>query len=156
MPPRSPIRRTRKGDFAFHLSDRERSVLRSLPNELRELLGTDDPGLRRLFPPAYPEDPARQAEYEHLVRDDLLVQHVEAAEVMAATVDAERLTREQLESWLGALNDLRLVLGTRLDVTEDMYETGMPVSDPRAQSFALYQYLTWLQEMTVASLASER
>jgi hypothetical protein len=75
---------------------------------------------------------------------------------MAATVDAERLTREQLESWLGALNDLRLVLGTRLEVTEDMYETGMPAGDPRAQPFALYQYLTWLQEMTVASLAAER
>jgi hypothetical protein len=152
MPLRSPIRRTRSGDFTLHLSDRERSVLRSLPDELRELLATDDPGLRRLFPPAYPEDPAMQADYDHLVREDLLARRIEGAEVMAATIDAGRLTREQLESWLGALNDLRLVLGTRLDVTEDMYEAEMPVDDPRARSFGLYQYLTWLQEMAVASL----
>jgi hypothetical protein len=156
MPLRSPIRRTRRGDFTLHLSGRERSVLRSLPAELRELMGTDDPGLRRLFPPAYPQDPERQADYEHLVRDDLLAQRIEAAEVMAATIDAERLTRQQLESWLGALNDLRLVLGTRLGVTEDMYEAGFPSGDPRAQSFGLYQYLTWLQEMTVASLEEGR
>ena len=155
LPLRSPIRRTRRGDFTLHLSDRERSALRSLPDELRRLLGTGDPGLRRLFPPAYPEDPPRQAEYDHLVREDLLAQHLEAAEVMAATIDAERLTRDQLEAWLGALNDFRLVLGTRLDVTEDMYETGMSMDDPRAQSFGLYQYLTWLQEMTVDSLAAE-
>jgi hypothetical protein len=156
MPLRSPIRPTRKGDFELRLSSRERAVLRSLPSELRGLLATNDPALRRLFPPAYPEDPASQAEYEHLVRDDLMEQRLEAAGVMAATVDADRLTREQLESWLGALNDLRLVLGTRLDVTEDMYETEVPTDDPRAHALELYLYLTWLQEMTVASLGSSQ
>ena len=44
---------------------------------------------------------------------------------MEASIDADRLTEDQLLSWLGVLNDLRLVLGTRLEITE---ETPRPIS----------------------------
>jgi hypothetical protein len=48
-----------------------------------------------------------------------------------------------------ALNQLRLVLGTRLDVTEDVYETVIDPLDPDASDLAVYLYLTWLQEQFV-------
>jgi Domain of unknown function (DUF2017) len=137
------------------LTDEEREVLRALPRQLREILDTDDPSLRRLHPPAYQDDPEREAEYRRLVRDDLLQQRLQALEVMEATIDAKTLDQDQMTAWLGAINDLRLVLGTRLDVTEEMYEEGVPPEDPRAPTFALYQYLGWLEEQVVAALAGD-
>jgi Domain of unknown function (DUF2017) len=148
------VHRTRGGRFRLRLTDEEREVLRSLPGQLREILNTDDPALRRLHPPAYQDDPEREAEYRRLVRDDLLRQRLQALDVMEATIDASTLDQEQMTAWLAAINDLRLVLGTRLDVTEEIYEEGIPPEDPRAATFALYQYLGWLEEQVVAALAA--
>jgi uncharacterized protein DUF2017 len=150
--PRGRIRRTRRGDFQVRLPSGEREILRSLPGQLRGLLDANDPATERLFPPAYGDDRDRSAEYDRLVREDLVQGRLTSIEVMEATIEADRLSEEQLVAWLGALNDLRLVLGTRLDVTEDMDE--VPLSDPRAQAFALYHYLTWLEEQVVESLAA--
>jgi hypothetical protein len=149
------VSRARGGRFRLRLAAQERELLRSLPGQLREVLGTEDPSLRRLHPPAYPDEPDREREYRRLVQDDLLRQRLAALEVMEGTIDARTLDREQVEAWLGALNDLRLVLGTRLDVTEEMYEEGLPDRDPRAPAFAIYQYLGWLQEQVVVALARE-
>jgi Domain of unknown function (DUF2017) len=148
------VHRTRGGRFRLRLTDEEREVLRTLPGQLREILDTDDPSLRRLHPPAYQDDPEREAEYRRLVRDDLLRQRLQALDVMEATIDASTLDQEQMTAWLAAINDLRLVLGTRLDVTEEIYEEGIPPEDPRAATFALYQYLGWLEEQVVAALAA--
>jgi hypothetical protein len=149
----SRIERTRRGDFRLRLPPEERALLRSLPGQIEALLDSDDPSVRRLFPPGYADDPELEAEYRRLVRGDLLAQKREALRTVEETVDAERLSEEQLTEWLGALNDLRLVLGTRLDVTEDMYEEGFPEKDPRAPAFAVYGYLGWLEEQVVESLA---
>jgi len=143
-----PVKRTRSGRFQLHLSAEERNVLRGLPAELKELLGsgTDEPSLKRLFPPAYPDDPALEAEYERLVRDDLIAARKAALDTMAATVDATELDETQMSGWLSAINDLRLVLGTQLDVSED---------DPGGDTALdrLYHYLGYLEEMVVEALA---
>lgn len=149
------IERTRTGRYRLRLSRRERDVLRALLDQLRDALATDDPALRRLTPPAYREDPDREAEYRHMVRGDLLRQRRESLAVMEATIDAESLDQDQLDAWLGALNDLRLVLGTRLEVTEDLYEDGFPDGDPRAPAFELYRYLGWLEEQVVEAAAAD-
>src|SRR5207245_2457313 len=65
------VKRTRGGEFLLKLPPVERDVLRSLPAQLRQLLGTDDPALERLFPPAYRDDPLAQADYEEMVHGDL-------------------------------------------------------------------------------------
>lgn len=147
------IKRTRKGDFQLRLPIEERDLLRSLPGQLRDLLGTDDPSLHRLFPPAYQDDAEHEDEYRRLMGDDLEEHHRQALTVMEETIDAERLDEDQLTGWMAALNQLRLVLGTRLDVTEEMYEHEMDPGDSRAPAFALYSYLGWLQEQAVAALA---
>jgi hypothetical protein len=151
------IRRTRRGDFQVRLSPQEREILSTLPGQLRELVEADpavDPSLKRLHPPGHPDDERLEAEYRSLVGDDLTHQRREALEVMEATVAADRLDEDQLSAWVSVLNDLRLVLGTRLDVTEDMYERGFPEGDPRAEAFALYAYLGYLQEEAVRALAA--
>jgi len=148
------VKRTRKGEYQLRLPAEERDLLRGLPGQLRELIGTDDPSLRRLFPPAYKDDPALEAEYRHYMADDLVASHQAALDVMEETIDAEQVSEDQLVGWLSALNDLRLVLGTRLDVTEDMYEREMDPDEPRAPAFAVYSYLGWLQEQVVDALSS--
>lgn len=150
---RRRIKRNRSGGFNLRLPPEERDILRTLPHQLRELLATDDPSLRRLFPPAYIGDPEKEADYRRLMADDLIEGRKAALDIVEATVDAEVLDEEQLTAWMGAINDLRLVLGTRLDVSEDMDIEAMDEDDPRLPAFALYGYLGWLQEQVVAALA---
>jgi len=147
------IKRTRRGEYLLRLPEGEREVLRSLPAQLRQLLSTDDASLRRLFPPAHADDPLANAEYTSLVRDDLMAERLARLEMMETTIDAARLDEQQLLAWLGVLNDLRLVLGTRLDVTEDMYEEEMPGDESRAPAFELFRYLGFVEEQIVEALA---
>ena len=145
------VRRTRRGDFQLRLEREERDVLRVLLAELRDLLGADDPALRRLFPPGYADDPELARQYRELVHSDLWSQRLAAVSVVEETLEADRLDDEQIAAWLSVLNDLRLVLGTRLDVTEDMED--LPDDDPRAPAFAVYRFLTWLEWQVVEVLA---
>jgi len=62
----------------------------------------------------------------------------------------ERLDEEQLLAWMGSLNDLRLVLGTRLDVSEDM--TGPDPGHPEAALLEIYHYLGFLLEEVLVAL----
>ncbi|MDQ1395852.1 MAG: hypothetical protein QOG64_1111 [Acidimicrobiaceae bacterium] len=150
---RKRVKRTRGGRFLIRIPVEERDVLRHLPGQLQELLATDDPSLRRLFPPAYLDDEEKEAEYQGLMREDLLARHQAALAILAETIDADEVDEEQLTAWMAALNELRLVLGTRLDVTED-FEDGLDPDDPLAPAFGLYIYLGWLQEQVVAALAN--
>jgi hypothetical protein len=147
------IESTGDGSFALRLPEDERALLRVLPVELRTLLEArpDDPGLRRLFPPAY-DDEQEEAAYRELMGSELLDGRRRALDVLAETAKAERLTGEQALAWLTALNDLRLVLGTRLDVSD---ESLLEVAEDDPRALALYAYLSWLQEQLVEALSSE-
>ena len=63
------------------------------------------------------------------------------------------MDEDELAAWLGVINDLRLVLGTRLEVTEEMNERGLPRDDPRSEAFDVYRYLTWFQWQLVEAMA---
>ena len=150
------VKRVRGGRFALRISGAERDVLRSLPAQLRQLMTGQDaganPDLRRLFPTAYPDDPEKAADYDAMVRDDLVAQRLAAIDVMERTIDSDRLSEEELLAWLSSINDLRLVLGTSLDVAEDLSELDVPPDDPRAESLAVYAYLSILEEDAVSAL----
>jgi uncharacterized protein DUF2017 len=145
--------RGRGGEIELRLSRDERTLLASLAAELRAQLDGDthDPSLRRLFPPAYDDDADEQA-YRELAGDSLLDGRRAALELMAETVDSDRLSAEDADAWLRALNDLRLVLGTRLDVQEDTFASDLRPDDPDAPALAVYGWLSWQQEQLVAAL----
>jgi len=154
------VKRSRRGDFTLKIPAAERELLRALPAQLRELLteggGADDTALRRLFPPATLDDEAINAEYAHLMHDDLLAERLRAIDTMERTLDADRLIEEDLLEWLAAINDLRLVLGVRLDVTEETTAADfaqLPDDDPRVQAYVTYSYLTFLEDHIVGALA---
>lgn len=143
---RRPVKRVRSGRYQLRLTAPERDLLRSLPEQLKELLEEDDPALRRLFPPAYIDDPEGEAEYRRLMGEDLLAGRRAALDIMSATIDAEDLDEGQLNAWLSAINDLRLVLGTQLDVREDEVRLDTPVHE-------LYHYLSYLEDGVVTELS---
>ena len=149
-----PVRRTRSGQYELRLSAAERELLRGLVSRMREVFAEeDDPVLERLFPVAYPEDEERQTEYRLLAQGELLDSHLAALATFEETVDADRLDEEKLLGWMRALNEVRLVLGVRLDVTEEGDERPASEDDPRAAAFAIYDYLTWLQGEIVDALS---
>ena len=140
---RPPIQRTPAGDFRLAIGRRERALLRALPAELERQLGEepDAPELRRLFPPAHAGDEEAEAGYRRLMGDELLEGRRTALRAFAASLDRDVLTEDDLDVWLRALNDLRLVLGTRLDVTEEDLTEPLDPRDPRAGAVS-YTHLT--------------
>jgi hypothetical protein len=141
------------GSVELRLSQQEQLLVAGLVEELRAMLKGEpgDESLRRLFPPAYEEAGDEQA-YRELAGDDLLRGRLEALAVVERTVGQKRLTADEADAWLRALNDLRLVLGTRLDVQEDTVLDDLRADDPRAPALAVYGFLSWLQEQLVAAL----
>jgi Domain of unknown function (DUF2017) len=124
----------------------------------------DDPVLERLFPRAYlePEDVDRDAEYQRLVREDLLAAKLANLDVVTSTLDRGTvslrrwtvdLSEDEAAAWLGALNDLRLALGVRLGITED-FDGDIDPADPQAPALNVLSYLGWLEENLVDALSS--
>jgi hypothetical protein len=155
--PRPRIRRGRGGNLRLRLPDDERELIELLCEELRARVEDepDHPDLRRLFPPAHADDPEAEAAYRSLVGSQLDAGRERAVATVQATLGSDTLTVEEAESWLTVLNDLRLVIGTRLDVTEEMSFDLAP-DDPRAAELAVYAYLSWLQEQLVEALMPRR
>ena len=143
----------RKGDrVRVNLEVHERLLLGELLDELESLLDDpDDPELRRLFPPAY-SDRVDDEQYRSLVHDQLVSGRSKALATVRETLAGEMLDLEQADQWLRALNDMRLVLGTRWDVTEQLDYGELDLNEPRGRELAVYGYLSWLQEQLVEAL----
>jgi Domain of unknown function (DUF2017) len=141
----------RQGKYLLRLDERERELIRQLLGELRGLLalGPEDPRVRRLYPAAYADDPELEDEYRTLTHDELRSGRLASVDDVEASVDAEMLSAEQLTAWMQAVNSLRLILGTMLDITEDDQELHFDPSDPDARTQALYGYLGGLLDEIV-------
>ncbi|KAB1986810.1 DUF2017 domain-containing protein [Streptomyces triticiradicis] len=137
-----------------------------------------DPALKRLFPDAYggpgveadtpeqaEEQRAHSAEFRRFTENDLRAGKRENALAVIRSLDALtpggdggavlELTAGQSEQWLRALNDLRLAIGSRLDVVDEedtdlLYR--LPDEDPRKPMVMAYLWLGGLQETLVATL----
>jgi Domain of unknown function (DUF2017) len=145
------IHRAADGELRLRLPKEERLVLRGVAARTRARLRDDDPALRRLFPPAY-DDAELESEYRDLTRGQLTSGREQALELLEATVDNADLSPEEADAWLRALNDVRLVLGTELDVTEDLDWDALDPDDARLPELSLYAYVSWIQEQLVEAL----
>jgi hypothetical protein len=150
----APIRRRRDGRYAVKLDPGVRALLVTMSEQLAPVLGPDEPMTRRLFPPAYPgrTEESAESKYRALVDNALVNHHRQAFAVVAATADADTLTEPELNAWLSAVGSMRLVLGTRLDVSEDMAPPDP--EDPTAPEYALYELLGQLQYLLIEALAA--
>ena len=146
----------RKGDrFTVRLRKSQRELLLELCQQSRTLLEhedpSSDPAVARLFPAAYQDDPLRNLEYETNLGGAPKTGKLDALDMMERTLDAKELSEDELLSWMGVVNDLRLVLGTRIDVTEESTDEEFPKTSPHHDAWQVYQFLGWLlQEMLSA------
>jgi hypothetical protein len=163
--------RRRDGSVEARLSTGEQQLLVSMAQQLRERIthagegGGDpsrggDPGLRRLFPPAYEDDAEAQAEYAGLTSGDLREGKLRAIDAVVRAFEGGKarkhsLDLEEAEQLLAVLNDARLTLGTELDVTEEL-DVPAGMSEREAARFHIYAYLGWLEEQLVEALDEGR
>ena len=170
--------------FLLDVSESERDVLINLSGQLIEILAErvdvassdplaamvgitghdsppDDEVLLRLLPNAY-ADPVDSSEFRRYTESDLRSkkrQH--AMTIRSGLMDLENgsvlLDSESALAWLGALNDIRLALGVRLEIDVDSSERLELLSpdDPMHAVFAVYSWLGWLQESLVLALMED-
>jgi len=152
---RDRVKRRGTGRYEIRLRASERVLMADLVAMLREqlLASTDDPSVRRLFPPAYPDDAERDAGYQVLTRDELLEHKLAALDTVEATLDGGELDEAAMTAWMTTLNSLRLVLGTRLDAGEEPPQ--LDEDDPLAPAYAVYEVLGWVLSQVVDALSAD-
>ncbi len=161
------FRRIRSSEeLAVVLEAGEAAVLTRLCEELTTLLNADgggeqpDPVLERLFPRAYldPTEEEAEAEWQRFVHDDLVDGRREALAMVEGSLAGALVRRgrfeltlsaEQAQAWLAVINDARLALGTRLNVTEDMDLSRLDPDDSDTAPYAVYWWLGVLEERLV-------
>jgi hypothetical protein len=165
-----------KARLVATLDPQEAAVLRGLVEEIRQMLSgrsadnpadelavltgmrtgpstrPDDRVLARLLPDFTTDDPDLAAGMRSLHEPELIEAKDAAAVQVLDTLPEDggrvELTPEQADTWLVSLNDVRLALGTALDVSEDMPEE-LPLDDPRGAHMGVYHWLTFVQDSLV-------
>lgn len=176
--------RTESGRIVMRVDGVERSILKSLAQQMRDLISPaglgvpsdpleamvgidpqarrpEDPALARLLPDAYRDDEEAAAEFRRFTQRSL--RETKAAHATAVLAHLERsgdkvvLSVDESASWLGFLNDARLALGTRIEITEENHDelAELPQDDPRSASFHVYGWLTYLQDSLLGVLWEE-
>lgn len=152
------VKRRADGGFDLTLDADRREVLVSLFGQLSEQLATepDHPNLIRLSPPAYLDDPDADAAYQLLAGEELRTSHQAAITSVVESLGRDRLTEAELWSWIQSLNAVRLVVGTRLDISEDDHgPIGRSGVTPEDRSlWAIYDFTTYLQHEIVEALST--
>jgi hypothetical protein len=150
------IRSAPGGGVLVDLPSELRDLLRSVARQMQELLTeeeyADSPLLARLFPQANMDDPLEALGFEQLMGQAIRDGKLEAAATLEATAGNERLTEEETLAWLRSLNDVRLMLGTHLNVTEET-DVETFLDDPATEHAALvYVALTELVDLLVRAV----
>jgi hypothetical protein len=118
-----------------------------------------DPVLARLLPDAYQEDPEAAGEFRKYTESSLREAKKYFAQTLLETIPPKggrvKLTADQARDWLRALNDVRLMFGVRLEVTEDFEDqlASLDPKDPRVAAFEVYGWLGAVQESLVRAIA---
>ena len=112
-----------------------------------------DPGADRLDQAPYPDDPEAAAEFRRLMADEMAQSRAADRSAFSLTVEQAplgvTLSAGEAEAWLRVLAEGRLVLASRLGITEDGWEDDLPGDDP---SVALLHYLGFLQQSLAETL----
>jgi hypothetical protein len=161
-PDDSDLRVARRGStLLLRLHDREVQVLEWVFADLERLLGSDagpDPVTERLFPRAYldPTEENAESQWQSSVHGDLVESRRSALGIVflglraaPETAPGSGMREVALDEagaahWLGVLNDARLAFGTALEVTAGTDLEELDPDDPRAEGYAVYDWLTHL------------
>ena len=138
----------------LRLDATEARLLMQLTSEFKTILSggrldRGDPIYDRLFPSAY-EKPEDETAYRELTGDDLSKHKLEALDIVVGALDKKgadvTLEGEDFDAWLQILTDLRLAIGTSLDVDEERMGAEVDPHDADAPALQILHWLGWVQE----------
>ena len=141
----------------LRIAAQERELVMRLLDELAELLTAppETAATARLFPVVHPENAEREAEYQRLMRDELVASRLAGIAAVKAVLagSGKRVTfnDEQLASLMQSVNAVRLVLGTILDVSEN---DDVEAIEEHVPEYQLYAYLSWLLDSAVLAASA--
>ncbi|MCA0144212.1 DUF2017 family protein [Blastococcus sp. LR1] len=157
--------RASRGEIVARLDRAEAGIVALLLDQLEQLLVADaddvagDPVLERLFPPGHRSDREMAEDYRELTEESLRGGKADDLAMVRATLPVDggeiRLDDEQAGAWLRTSNDLRLALGTRLDISEDT-EPPEEILGEDDHQLAVYYWLTAVQGSLVDALVAGR
>jgi len=159
-----PVKRRRDGSLLVKLPSAGVAMLRDALTGLEATLDPGAPEQVRLFPRAYADD-ADEAHFQEMTRSYLLESKRSAIRIVGGSLDRGHrrgeiveliLAPDEVTALLGSLNDLRLVIGTLLEVTDDEQPRGLlPPDDPDAARVNSYLWLGAVQETLLETLLEE-
>jgi hypothetical protein len=169
------------GHIAIQMEDPEQTIITTLLADVSQLLSADlpepdddpflrlvghldpdqnverptDPALLRLLPDADSSDPQRSAEYRRLTERDLRESKLHSIRIALHSLGQHpgpiSLDSTAAGAWMRALTDVRLVLASRVGITNDedaerLLGGDADVSETSEAILSLYELTTWLQE----------
>ena len=178
--------RSRLGRFTAAFDPAEATLLADLVDQVRTLLAQrgggaeddplagltgmavgpstppGDPAVARLLPAFHRDDEGLAAGLRMLREPEVIAAKDDAAVTLLDTLPrgggTVRLTEQTARSWLVALNDVRLVFGVRLNITDDAPPPAAAAADPRGPEYAMYLTYRWLstiQESLVQAMLGD-
>lgn len=146
--------------WVLNLADEEQALIVRMMGELRSLLDSADgqadeplpPMLQRLFPPAFLDDADKEAEYQRLMREELITSRLVQIDAVTSVLGPDgpdHLDEGNVIALMQSINAVRMVLGTLIDVGED---DDMEPGDDASAEQQLYGFLSWLLDWVVKSL----
>jgi hypothetical protein len=149
---------TRSGDgFTLHIGAEERAVVAGLLVELQAMQTDPDAAdaVARLFPVVHPSDPVEEEEWQRLMREELVTSRSSAIDTVVAVLERPGrkvpVTADEMHAFVQAVNSIRLVLGTVLDVGED--EEDVSPTLLQSPEYGLYGYLSFVLDASVRVLS---
>ncbi len=146
------VRRTRSGSYKIDLAPEVRDMISTLCAQVEVLLDSDGRLVARLFPPPYEDDAERNAGFAALATPELIEKRREAIGTIRSTIHLTTLTEDELMAWMRSINDIRLVLGTMLEVDDDHEIPSAP--EGMEHMWGAYEYLGAVLEEIVMALGS--
>jgi hypothetical protein len=145
------------------LDAEEAGLLRELIAEMNTLLEAEVPRAdavkKRLFPDAY-EDREEAEKYQDLVGDDLVQRKKEALRIVRERIGSHgsvetSIPEPEIPEWLALLTDLRLAIGTRLEVDDAKMEAEFDPNDPNGPAISVLHWLGWIQSAMLEAIGWE-
>ncbi len=139
------VERQDDGSYLVTLEPEVRQVLQAIVEQFSQSIHPDSPQAKRLFPTAYPHDQAQEESYKLLGHSQILDTKSANQKIFHNSVFSDTLAEDEVHAWMCCINDVRLLLGTELDVSEDT------AADYENPMYMLYDDLSCLLELFVTA-----
>lgn len=144
------IRKVDNDKFVLDIHPQIRQLLKDLKEMTLSHIEESTPAAKRIYPVAYQNSPEMEMDYKKLTRGPLIDHHRQSLSMFENSLSKGELTNEEAMAWMSALNDMRLILGTALDIQEDQ---GVPnEDDPNYEGYVVYDLLTYLQGVLIEEI----